>query len=99
MTTFMHSTPWETEVIQARFDANEIGVVALHRISISQTEDGWRVDERTNDNDDDGYPDGEWVSWTNCVLSKETALKHAGVCRVGISGVIVTVFLDGKEIR
>ena len=29
----------------------------------------------------------------------EQALKVKGVCRVGISGVIVTVMVDGKEIR
>lgn len=103
MTHYVESTPYEAEKIAERIAADEIGPVALHRIVIITGEftvDGRTlVKEETNDDNDDGYPDGEWVSWSNLFTSEADALKYAGFCRVGISGVIVTVTVDGKERR
>lgn len=53
----------------------------------------------TNDDDDDGYPDGHTTEWTINYGSRAQFDKCCGVCRVGISGIIVTVTLDGKELR
>jgi hypothetical protein len=57
-----------------------------------------RVLAMTNDDDDDGYPDGTIERWWMEFSTVEQALKHCGKSRVGISGVRVTVFLDGREI-
>jgi hypothetical protein len=58
-----------------------------------------RVDVETNDDDDDGFPDGEITTWSLTFPNVDAALRYTGACRVGISGVIVTVTLDGKEVR
>lgn len=59
----------------------------------------WRVFAITNDNNDDGHPDGRTEEWTMDFPDKAAALKHCGVCRVGVSGIRVTVRLDGEEVR
>lgn len=58
-----------------------------------------RVECETNDDDDDGYPDGEITRWTETFNTLDAALRNKGKCRVGVSGVIVTVTLDGEEVR
>lgn len=58
-----------------------------------------RIECETNDDDDDGYPDGEIERWTMTFPTVDAALAYAGKCRVGVSGVIVTVTLDGEEVR
>lgn len=52
----------------------------------------------TNDDNDDGLPDPEVVRWNMQYGSVEKSLEHLGKSRVGVSGVAVTVFLDGKKI-
>jgi|SRR5262245_7606648 len=93
-------TDFENEILHAQAAGGEISVFdpALHRIRIV-TASHTVVYEETNDNNDDGYADGAWVSWENKFSTVEKALKHAGRCRVGISGVIVTVVHDGEEVR
>jgi hypothetical protein len=56
-----------------------------------------RVLVSTNDDDDDGIPDGKVEQWSMEFPSVEAALEHCGRSRVGISGVRVTVLLDGSE--
>lgn len=50
---------------------------------------------RTNDNLDTGYG-SEYAEWSVAASSAEAAAKRFGVCRSGVSGVEVTVLLDGK---
>jgi hypothetical protein len=98
----LEATQYETAQIIARMQAEEgITNMAVQRYWISTEEIPGQVVVRaeTNDNNDDGYPDGEWVAWENTFPDVKSALKHTGVCRVGVSGVVVTVNMDGKEIR
>jgi hypothetical protein len=102
MTAFVVSTPWETERIAAIIEAGEFLAPCVHRIAIISTDsaDGSIiVRHMTNDDDDDGIADGQWTTWAEGYDSLELALKHQGKCRIGISGVIVTVTLDGVEQR
>jgi hypothetical protein len=95
------TTPYETRIIAERIAAGEVGPVALHRISgVSiPCAPGVTAFNETNDDDDDGYPDGTWERWADHFKSVADFKRHAGVCRVGVSGVIVTVTLDGEEVR
>src|SRR5262245_19897008 len=96
---FFESTAFEAEILRATLASGEMPTAAVHRIKIVSAEnDNVSVTETTNDDDDDGLPDGHWETW-RYRSTRENALKHAGKCRVGISGVIVTVTLDGKEVR
>jgi len=104
--TYKKSTAYEDEILKARIEEYLPAIVhfppaALHRIEVFTTNAsvGATVVETTNDNDDDGYPDGEWVSWESTFGTADAAFKHAGKCRVGMSGVIVTVIHNGEEIR
>jgi hypothetical protein len=98
---FQATTAYETEVVQARMEAGEyeLGGIAIHRYTITSGVGSVLVFNETNDNNDDGYPDGRWDTWTEEFTTVEKALKHTGKCHVGISGVICTVILDGKEVR
>jgi len=99
---YVETTPWETEQIKALLDAAEFPIVpAIHRYGIHTDRPNGMVlvVSETNDDNDDGYPDGRWDTWSLEFPTLESALKHTGICRVGISGVIVTVSVDGKEIR
>jgi hypothetical protein len=102
--TFKESTDYETEILKARMDEFpgamvHFAPVALQRYNILSTVDGVVCECETNDDDDDGIPDGKWESWIEKYESVEQALRVKGECRVGISGVIVTVTVNGKEIR
>jgi hypothetical protein len=99
--SFVKSTTYEGEHIQMLLAAGEFtGEIAVHRIDvISFGEVATIVTEQTNDDNDDGYPDGEWKTWNNTFDTPEQAMKYAGVCRVGVSGVVVTVTFNGKEVR
>jgi hypothetical protein len=107
MSAFVQSTPFETEHIAAMLAAGEFIPPAVHRISVV-TDDGLDGDDaqggcvvrhQTNDDDDDGFPDGQWATWAEGYDSVELALERVGKCRIGISGVVVTVTLDGVEQR
>lgn len=50
----------------------------------------------TNDDNDDGFPDGDIAEWTLKFDTVEEALKHAGKTRRGFYGQPVTVTLDGE---
>lgn len=52
------------------------------------------VVHETNDNLDRGYPN-ECARWESTYASLEDALKRCGGTRVGCSGVLVTVTVDG----
>jgi hypothetical protein len=73
---------------------------AWQHYSISTGYDGGRVLVlvRTNDNDDDGYDDGEVVEWQETFADLERALGYSGRSRVGISGILVTVTVDGERV-
>jgi len=96
---FKRLTPYEEEITKQRLGAGEFGAFTVHRHTIVTQDDEAIVHTETNDDNDDGYPDGHWESWTLSYPSVEQALKHTGKCRVGVSGVIVTVTLDGEEVR
>lgn len=75
---------------------------AWHNIYITTTgpwhANAVEVYEETNDDNDDGYPDGETVSFHLDFPNLEAALKHAGYkSHRGVSGVRVRVFVDGIE--
>ena len=57
-----------------------------------------RGEASTNDDNDDGYPDGTVDRWPLKFQNREDALKHFGTCRFGISGIEVEVTLDGERI-
>lgn len=71
---------------------------AFHDISITSLGDGrCSVHESTNDDDDDGYPDGHVEEWSyEGDLARE--LERHGKSRTGISGVKVSVYLDGEKL-
>lgn len=61
----------------------------------------WCVVCETNDDDDDGYPDGmvhpvRWVEHNYGSVMQ--ALKRTGVSRFGISGVAVIVTVNGQNV-
>lgn len=53
----------------------------------------------TNDDNDDGYPDGTTAEWTMTFKNRAAFDRSCGRCRIGISGIRVWVRLDGQEIR
>jgi hypothetical protein len=99
--SFYRSLPFEAEIISGRLQDGEfLHAAAVHRYTITTNSSGLAlVSEQTNDDNDDGIPDGRWDTWSAEYPSVEAALEHTGKCRVGISGVICTVTLDGKEVR
>ena len=53
----------------------------------------------TNDNDDDGFPDREGPQYWHIIVPNVAAFKKfAGTSRIGVSGIRVTVTLDGKPV-
>jgi len=56
------------------------------------------VDWATNDDNDDGYPDGEVALETYHFPSIAKALEFTGKTRRGLYGQPVTVTLDGEQI-
>jgi hypothetical protein len=98
--TFVVSTNFESEIIAQLMEANEYdGSVAIHRMQVLSDGIGAEVIEETNDDNDDGYADGEWKTWRSHFDKVDDALKYVGKCHVGVSGVIITVMHNGKEIR
>jgi hypothetical protein len=73
--------------------------MAWHEMYAMTLPDG-RVQVRnvTNDDNDDGWPDGVVTRWTSTYDDRETMLRVCGRSRHGVSGVVVRVFLDGDEI-
>jgi hypothetical protein len=108
---FTHTTTAKGEIMSSYLDriinerrmADEAGAVAWHEIAVITCADAGdamvTVLESTNDDNDDGYPDGEIVHWQHTESKLDDAMRRAGVCRVGVSGVIVTVLLDGEEVH
>lgn len=58
---------------------------------------GAHVHAATNDNLDTGYP-SEFAEWHLHFRRLADALRHTGVCRTGVSGVRVTVTLNGERL-
>lgn len=73
---------------------------AYHNIHITTQPNGtaW-VQHLTNDDDDDGYDDGRETTWPEEYNTVQMALDRLGVSRTGISGIRVTVWLDGKKVE
>lgn len=72
---------------------------AYHIMEIEALPDGGAVvRHETNDDNDDGYPDGRVVRWENRWKDLEAAKRSCGLSRVGISGIEVTVYLDGVRL-
>lgn len=65
----------------------------------SQGDGTIQVEAMTNDNNDDGYPDGETAEWTLTCRDRADFDTRCGRSRIGISGIRVTVTLDGEEVR
>ncbi len=70
--------------------------LAWQTYEILTTDEGAVVYTDTNDNYDLGYP-GSYAHWEMHFRSVEAALRHTGKSRVGVSGVRVTVTLDGVK--
>lgn len=98
---FTETTDYEREQISLRIAEGEWGGQAVQRYEIKARFPiaPVIVYATTNDDNDDGYPDGNWENWEMQFHNLESALRFTGKCRVGISGVIVTVTLNGKELR
>jgi hypothetical protein len=58
-----------------------------------------QVEAMTNDNNDDGYADGETAEWMVTCRNRAEFDRRCGRCRTGISGITVTVSVDGEEVR
>lgn len=80
-------------------ESTDIAYQRYHVITGVEADTVVRVECETNDDDDDGYPDGQIDRWTMFFPSVAKALAYAGTCRIGVSGVVVTVTLDGEEVR
>jgi hypothetical protein len=78
-------------------DAPDPLVSTWMRYDLRRNPDGsLHADESTNDNDDDGYPDGEVASWLAHYSSWQSAQKSLGVSYVGPVGCQVTITIDGQ---
>lgn len=79
-------------------DDDDRGPVAFQRYTLFTQPDG-RIEGRvhTNDDEDLGIPTTE-ATWQVKYRDREHMEQAAGRSRVGISGVQVEVFLDGKRI-
>jgi len=60
---------------------------------------GYTVNWQTNDNDDDGYPDGYDTKASYKFPTLEKAVKFTGITRTGYYGQPVQVFLHDKPLR
>ena len=52
----------------------------------------------TNDDNDDGYPDGKTEEWNVTYKNREEMLRHTGGSHFGCSGIEVKVYLNGEKI-
>lgn len=71
---------------------------AWQHYSVSTRPDEVLVLVKTNDDDDDGYDDGEVTEWPETFPTLAAALKYTGRSRVGVSGVQVLVTVDGERV-
>ena len=63
MATMIEATEFENEILRHRSAQGEhLDFQCVHRIAIRTDGDKVRVFHTTNDNDDDGFPDGVWPS-------------------------------------
>jgi hypothetical protein len=70
---------------------------AYQNISVETFKDGSAVVRtETNDNFDQGIPN-EYASWEHGGKAPKGPSMHAGVSHIGISGVRVRVYVNGKE--
>jgi hypothetical protein len=72
-------------------------IYRLHTLPGGEVEGEWS----TNDDDDDGIPDGKTTYFSRVFRGPDAMAKArawTGVSRVGVSGVVVTVFVDGTKI-
>ena len=73
---------------------------AFHNIHIQTLSDGRaEVRHHTNDDDDDGYDDGKDTLWMETCPTVQQALDRHGVSHTGLSGIRVSVWLDGKKLE
>lgn len=81
------------------FEQGEFG--AWHKTEITTLPNGHvEIRHSTNDDNDDGLPDGKVTSWSDVFPPHRAAgeIARCGKSRVGISGIRVTVILDGEQI-
>lgn len=75
---------------------------AWQRYDLETSPDGRTITgiTSTNDDDDDGYPDcGEIQMWRVVFRDRAEMIERtSGGSHTGISGIRVTVFLDGVEV-
>jgi hypothetical protein len=72
---------------------------AYQDYDVEENEDGTAtVYCATNDDDDDGHVDCTRVTWELHFKSMAEALKYTGITRVGVSGIIVTVSIEGSGV-
>ena len=53
----------------------------------------------TNDDNDDGYPDGDISRWEVSYQNRAEMLKRTGGTHYGCSGIHVLVYLDLQEVK
>lgn len=71
----------------------------FHRIDADTQPDGSIVAHHvTNDDNDDGWPDGNVEKWKTTYRNRASFDKCVGKSRIGISGIVVTVDLDGHRL-
>jgi hypothetical protein len=67
----------------------------FQRVMFASGPEGWIVKAATNDDNDDGWPDGHIETWEFQFPTLEAALDHTGVTRRGFYGHPVEVYLYG----
>jgi len=84
------------KLILSLLDAEQEPTAAWQRYDISGNLTEAEIHCSTNDDNDDGFPDGEITSWIEEGFTGiVAALKRTGVCRYGVSGVAVIVTVNG----
>jgi len=84
------------KLVLSILDALQEHTAAFQRYEITGNEKEAEILCVTNDDNDDGYPDGETTVWIEEGFpSIAAALKRTGACRYGVSGVAVYVSVNG----
>jgi len=71
----------------------------FHNVDAVTLPDG-RIEAQTctNDNDDDGYDDGDVTVWTLTYQDRASFDRCVGKSRIGCTGIRVKVVLDGLRL-
>jgi hypothetical protein len=99
---YKEATPYETEQILSWIESGDFlrgPIPGVKRYFIEQLDSG-KAQVLTETNDEgDGLASGEWSRSKQTFSSVTAAQGHCGVCRIGVHGTIITVTVEGDEIR